>query len=272
MTVPLAKTLQDIARRKRYLTVAHCADVHYPDHSQKALELAYKVYAVTQPDVIVVGSDEADLSVLSSFAPDPDAVEQTIDVLDAFRAFHHSHVERIHAAAPNAQIVFIMGNHERRIYHFLAQHAPKLRRTVERVWIETVQAGGRVHWLGNVSELLVHTLLVKHGDRTNEGVAKSMLIDTGFQVSIMAGHVHRTSAYSFTGYHRTVTAITSGCLCNLIPSYLAVKGVKPLRSWQNGTALATVDTKDGAVWIENLLFLPHKNGLKTLLRGDVVTV
>lgn len=259
-------------KQKRLITVAHCCDVHYPDHDDKALALTYEVYKEARPDVIVVGSDEADFSVLSNFAPDPDANEQTIDVLQEFAAFHNQHIRQLHAAAPDAAVVFIMGNHERRIYNFLHTHAPKLRKTIEAAWIETARAGGIVHWLDNASEVLIHGLLVKHGDRVNEYVTKSMLMDAGFQVSIMAGHVHRLSQFTFAGYQKPVTAVTSGCLCKTVPSYMASVGRKPLRAWQQGTALAYLDTRRGVVWFDNLLYVKNGGKLETVLSGKVLSV
>ncbi len=262
-----------LQRTKPVITVAHCADCHFPDHSPEALELTYAIYKRSKPDVIVVGSDEADFSVLSSFDPDPDAAEQTIDVLDDFSAFHRTHVERLRKAVPKALIVFIHGNHERRIFNFLAIHAPYMRRYVGRGWIDIVRAGGLCHWVGNVSEILITDhLLVKHGERSSEHVSKAMLVDAGYQVSIMAGHTHRLNQFTFKGYHRTVTAVTSGCLCKTVPGYMSSKGVKPLRQWQQGSAIARIDVASGNVWIENLLYLRDENGvLQTVLEGAVIT-
>lgn len=265
--------LRKLQRTKRFLTVAHLSDVHYPDHDPKALQLAYQVIKEIQPDLIAVGSDGADFPTLSKFAPNPDEVERGRDVLKAYKGFHMEHAAKVHDAAPNAELFYIMGNHCVRIYNFVFEHAPKLRDTIEEAWIGAVRAGGLVHWLGNVSGVrIANALIVKHGERTGVNAAKNMLIDRGGQISIMGGHVHHFSKYTITGEFKTVTAVTGGCLCNLRPSYLKVKGQQPLCDWQQGSTYAVVDTVKDNVWFTDCVFLPNKKGLYTMLDRQILTI
>src|SRR5690606_238396 len=130
-----------------------------------ALNMAYRLMAHRQPDVIVVGSDTADFSVISSFKPSPDNDEQIDDELDELRRYWIPHIDTLRAAAPKAALVYILGNHEQRIYDHMADAAPKLRKTVERAWIDMVSYQGRVIWLGRTEEVEIGHLLVKHGDK-----------------------------------------------------------------------------------------------------------
>lgn len=262
--------LASLSKRKRWVTVAHIADVHFPHHDKQALALAYELIRRKQPDIIIVGSDTADFSVISSFGADPDEYEQITDVIDDFCEYYHPHVDELRAIAPNAIILFLMGNHEERIYAEMRENAPKLRRTIERAWVDAVRYGGRVLWIGNTQEVEIGYLLVKHGDRHNEGVAKSLLEQECYQVSVMAGHVHRLTTYTKTGRKYSVTAITSGCLCKPIPDYTAKKGKRPTNTWQQGMAFATVDMQGVDVFFENIAIKHIGNRLVAISDNSVV--
>lgn len=260
-------TLHDLRNNKRYITVSHLCDVHAPMQHHTALQLTYRLLEQKQPDVIVVGSDTADFSVISTFDPDPDDYEMVEDALDEFGSHWRPHIDAVKQAAPNATLVFIMGNHEARIYKHVHKNAPKLRRTIERAWVDTVSYGGRVLWLGNVPEVEIGSLLVKHGDRVNEHVAKSLLEVESYQMNVMAGHVHRANTYTRAGRRYTVTGVTSGCLCDLHPKYL--KGSRPKLGWTLGTAFAVTDLQGTETFIDNLVYQQTAQGLMVLSDGNL---
>lgn len=261
---------QDVLRSfQGYVTVAHLADIHFPDHDEQALNMAYRLIARKQPDVIVVGSDTADFSVISSFGADPDTDEAIDDVLFHFRDYWRPHIDNLNRMAPRAVKVFIAGNHEQRIYTHVRQQAPKLRRTVEEAWLNTVRYGG-VLWIGHTEELDIGPLLVLHGNRHNEHVAKSLLDDQGYQVHVMAGHVHRTTSYTREGRRYPVTGITSGCLCQLLPAYMSSKGKSMRRRWNHGMAFAAVDTRGTDVFFDNLRFSSVGNKIVVASDGEVL--
>lgn len=261
-------TLATLRTRKQFITVAHLSDIHFGDHNENALNMAYRLMAHRQPDVIVVGSDTADFSVISSFKPSPDNDEQIDDELDELRRYWIPHIDTLRSVAPKAALVYILGNHEQRIYDHMADSAPKLRKTVERAWVEMVSYQGRVMWLGRTEEVEVGNLLVKHGDKANEHVAKALLEAESYQVSVMAGHVHRLNTYYRMGRKYAVSGVTGGCLCNLLPHYAKRQ---PSRRWQWGTALATVDLTSTDVWFDNIEFRQTASGITAVTSaGDVL--
>lgn len=257
-------------RTRGYISVAHVCDVHFPDHDENALALAYELIRRNQPDVIVVGSDTADFGAISSFTPDPDENEAYADVLDNFNRYWKTHIDRLKTVAPAAALVFIMGNHEQRLYDFVANNAPKLRRTVEQAWIESVSYQGRVMWIGHTQEVEIGNLLVIHGNRHNEHVAKSLLEDASYQMSIMAGHVHRLTSYARSGRKYAVAAVTSGCLCQLHPIYM--KGKSMRRAWQHGTCFATVEMRSMDVWLNNIEFRQSPRGIVAVSGGEWIEI
>jgi hypothetical protein len=90
-----------------------------------------------------------------------------------------------------------------------------------------------------------------HGNRYGKYVAKGLLEDVGYQVSVMCGHNHRLNEYTKRGEDYAVRAAVSGCLCKY-PHYM--KGKRLRDRWQLGTAIAEVNIRGREVRIHNLLF------------------
>ena len=260
-------TLQSLTNRKQFIVVSHLCDIHFPNHDSAALNLAYRLIARKQPDIIVVGSDTADFSLISHFDKDPDADEQIDDELDELRRYWIPHIDTLNCLAPKAALVFIAGNHCQRIYDSVAESAPKLRKTIERAWIDLISYQHRVMWIGRTEEVEIGGLLVKHGSATNEHAAKTMLEAESYQVSVMAGHIHRLTAYHRAGRRYPVSAITSGALCKIPQPY---EKRPPKRAHQWGTAFATVDLRGTFVAFDNVEFQRAGGQLIAVSGGDVL--
>lgn len=250
------------------VTVAHLCDVHAPYQDDRALSLAYQVLRAAQPDVVVVGSDFADLYLSSSFGVDPDRVTYQ-DELDCLERHWAAHVRDVVAAAPNAVLVYIWGNHERRLFRALQEGAAQFRRLVVREWVRIVRHAGRVWYLGETDQVEVGALRVEHGIRHSEHVSKQRLIDAGGQVSVMAGHVHRRTYYSLVGARYSVQGVTSGCLAQIPPHYqMRGQTTKAGREHEHGTCIATVDLAGTHVEFENVGFVAGQ----CFFRGQVLKV
>jgi len=242
--------LGTMQRTKRHITVMHLCDIHFPNHDPRALELTFQIIRDVQPDLIVVGSDAADFSLISSFKPDPD-IESETDVLDAFSSFWTPFIHRLKREAPAAKLVYILGNHDRRIYTYVEQNSRYTRVTVLRRFVEIVRCGGAVWWIGDVDHVRVGPLVVMHGNRYNVHAATSVLGDFGHQVCVMFGHIHRLTSAAKAGEDFSAQAVSSGCLC-YPPLY--VKHGRPIQKQQQGTAIADVDLGGRNVQFNNLLF------------------
>lgn len=232
-----------------YASVMHFADIHAPYQHRPALDVTYQIARHVQPTFSCMGSDFADFDMLSKFPKDPDE-EQVEDALDQFQVHWNEHVDAVTAAAPHSRKVYLLGNHDARIWAYINSTAPVFRRTVIHRFIDIIRAGGRVLWLGEVTAVRFGPLLVMHGNRANKNAAASMLADTGYQVNIIAGHVHRLDEAHKSGEDFPVTAVTSGCLCQFPAHYH--KRTKPTAKWQLGTAIAEVNLRGRDVHIDNL--------------------
>lgn len=235
--------------RMPYATVMHLCDIHYPFHHQPSLEVTYQLVQRILPEVIVVGSDAADFAMCSTFPLDHDEHDD-VDVLDQFEDYWNEHIDRVREASPDSTLVYIFGNHDKRVYDYVMRNAPAVRETVNKRFIEIVRHGGDVFWLGDVDTVRMGPLLVTHGNRTGDNPAHGLWNDVGGQLSVMAGHVHRLSYYGKRGEEYMTEAITSGCLTNY-PHY-----AKRKRSakWELGTAIAEVNLKGREVNLTNLKY------------------
>lgn len=248
------------------LSVMHLCDMHEPFGDPLARDLALQVVKQVQPDLIFVGSDYWDFYLLSSFGVDGDVSSslEGDDELDMLENSWNPFIHELKGVCPTSKLVYIFGNHERRLLRHLQNDAPNLRRRIYRDYVDIVRSGSGVWYIGAVDHARIGPLRVEHGVRHNDHVAKSRLDDEGYQVSIMMGHVHRLNYYAKMGADFAVSAVSSGCLCDTTPHYMN-KGQtsRAGRKWQQGTAIATVDLRGGFVQFENLLFRDHQ----TLLRG-----
>lgn len=251
------RRLQRLQAEKKQITVMHLHDIHFPFHNSQALDVAYQLVKHTQPDIIVVGSDSSDFALLSSFAPDPDYSEETPDELEKFEMHWREHIRTLRRLAPNAILVFIYGNHEVRIFKYLAKNAAKLRRTVTKAFVDIVRCEGNVLYLGHeVDWVRIGPLLVMHGNRFGINPAKGIFNDLGGQVWVQFGHNHRLSEHKINGEDRKCGAIGSGCLQNP-PHYVSGHG---RGKEQLGTSVSYVDFETQNVQIDNLWFNEEWDG------------
>lgn len=108
--------------KRRFQTVMACSDVHDvfcdPFWKRVWLDAVHRV----QPDIIVLNGDIYDLAEFSRWEQDPrewGVVKKIKWVLDFIRDTRN--------AAPNAQLDFIEGNHELRLFKHLCEATPALR-------------------------------------------------------------------------------------------------------------------------------------------------
>lgn len=107
---------------RRWQTVLTIADVHDrhcdPFYRRLVIDTARRV----QPDLLILDGDIFDLPEFSRFSQDP----RGWDVTGRIR-WVHGLLRELRAAAPNAQIDFIEGNHEFRLLRHFAEATPALK-------------------------------------------------------------------------------------------------------------------------------------------------
>jgi hypothetical protein len=178
------------------------------------------------------------------------------------------------AAGPDAHIVLIEGNHDRRMEKFImintasawglkranaeelpVMSIPYLLR-LDEIGVEYIDAyPAGAYWLSE-------TLRAIHGTkvRSNGSTAAAYTNDTP-HISTIFGHVHRQELQSRTVFDRSgpikSVAVSPGCLCKVDGSVPSVNGstkidgtaAKHYENWQQGVTVVTID-EDGKEFFE----------------------
>lgn len=232
--------------------------------SESAIDVAFQLmHAANEEyglDAIVNLGDTIDLPAQSRHKQEI-AFQNTTN-LAIQRGYEYMAAQR--ALAPDAEIVFLEGNHDCRINKYLAERAPAVV-TMRRA------DSGKKEWPVNslphllrLDELNVRyeggypageywlneNLRCFHGDRATTGSTAQRYLNANHHTSVIYGHIHRIEL----SYHTNHTsrgparnaAFSPGCLCRVDGGVPSVKGgatpneepVKYWENWQQGIGFA----------------------------------
>lgn len=107
------------ATDSKFRTLVCLPDIQAPFHDERALDVALQIVTAVGPDVVVMHGDNLDLPELSRFRKHPSFASSTQRAIDRMTLF----CAELRAAAPAAEIVWIQGNHEARIEHYILDNA-----------------------------------------------------------------------------------------------------------------------------------------------------
>jgi len=256
-----------------YLTPA---EVLEPIHDEAAIAIARAVIREEQPDVIVMVGDNADFAEFSRFRLSPAYQRTTQATIDRCTQL----AADLRADAPNAEIVWLEGNHEARLtFHIIdnAKAAFGLRRGMDPIgWpalsmpaLCRFDESGVTYLSGYPANdyWINDALRVIHGHKvTSNGSTAHKYLDDA-RVSTIFGHVHRAEHAERTRQTRagprTITAASAGCLCRIdgvVPSTkggLDVHGqpVPTAEDWQQGFHVVHYQQGDGPFSLERVQIL-----------------
>ena len=240
-----------------------------PFHDEAAMAIAVGIVADVNPDLIVLLGDVLDLPAWSRFTQEPAFAFTTQEAIDRT----HLWLAELRANAPDARIVYIEGNHDRRLRKAIVDNAkeafglrqaattpstwpvmsiPHLLR-LEELKVEYVDAyPAGVFWVNQ-------NLACIHGEK----LKPSQVVDDE-RVSIIQGHVHRIAMQHKTrrvfGGAKTMFAATPGCLCRVDGAVPSTKGstdsfgrpVPRAEDWQQGLAVVQYEEGDGRFTYEQV--------------------
>lgn len=251
-------------------------DVLEPIHDEAAMAVALEIARELQPAVIVMHGDNADFAELSRFRFSPAfqrTMQPTIDRCALVAAEYRE-------ACPDAEIIWLEGNHEARLPYFILDNAKAafgLRKGMDpKGWPVlsmphlcnfddqrvTYKSGypANEHWLND-------NFRVIHGHRVKSNGSTAHLYLDDARVSTAFGHVHRRELAQRTRHTRngprTITSVSFGCLARLdgvVPSTKGgtdVKGqpVRTTEDWQNGVGIVRFQPGDGLHTVEHIEIL-----------------
>lgn len=248
-----------------------------PYHDDAAMSVAIQIVAYEQSrfgvDQVVNLGDFLDLPTMGKYAQEATFANTTQAAIDRGHLF----LGEQRAAAPNAKITLIEGNHDRRLQNFVEANAlaafglrranlptswpvmslPYLLRLDELNvdYIDAYPAGA--HWIAD-------DLRAIHGDKVRSSGSTAAAYTSAMpHISTVFGHTHRLEIQSVTTFDRMgkirSMAISPGCLCRTDGAVPSVKGAigidgRPAEvseNWQNG--IAVIKYKDSGEFFVNLV-------------------
>lgn len=242
-----------------------------PFHDEAALTVALQITADAQPAQVVNLGDLLDLPEWGPYEQEPAFQQTTQPTID--RA--HRFLAEQRAAAPDAKIVLLEGNHDRRLEKAIRRNAMSafgLRRANEpESWpvlsvpnllrlddLDVTYVGGYpagIHWVND-------NLACIHGHKVRSSGSTAAAVIDDERVSMIFGHVHRIELQHRTRRTRYGAkqsfAASPGCLSRIDGAVPSVKSStdpmgRPVLSWQNwqqGIAVVEYEPGDGRFWLE----------------------
>jgi hypothetical protein len=248
-------------------------------HDRAAMSCAWRVAAMAKPSRVILLGDMLDLTEMSTRYPRP------LDVIGTAQA---SIVEMawwlraLRESLPDAEIMYIEGNHEARLSRLTVERAASLDVLtavddtrpalsvprllgLDALGIEYVGPYGADAWLWPDSAAPVR---IHHGQivRPRGGATVAAQLARGTS-SVVGGHVHRVevawrTTHGPTG-RRARIALTPGCLCRIDGG---VPGVTLSPDWQQGWGWLARDVERDQVYGAAVPILDGR----TVYRAEVV--
>lgn len=260
-----------------------------PFHDDRAMALFVEIVRREQPESVIILGDFLDLPSQGRFAQEASFAQTTQPALDAGYLFLAS----LRASAPDAQIILVEGNHDKRMQNFVETNAlaafglkradmpdswpvmslPYLLR-LDELGVEYVDAyPAATHWDNDATRNI-------HGTRANsKGSTMSQYAAELPHINTWAGHTHRAEiVYKTTMGHRGEPiesyAANPGCLCLTDGSVPSVHGAissdgtpaKIVEDWQQGFGALLYSETESWPSVYRI-----KNG-QTIYNGNVVTI
>ena len=243
------------------IRVGFPTDEHHPFSDPLARNVALQIVADFDPHTITAGSDALDFYSVSSFQKDKKVYGGSFQ--DEINAWKKAQAEW-NDAAPNANRLFILGNHEARLRKRLLVKAPEFASLNVLELQKLLDFEGFGLRMAKNNEIVISgKLVIKHGDvvrKHSAYTAKAEMEKEMHRMWVMSGHTHRGGVhYSTPPRGDFVASFECFCLCDLNPSYVK----NP--NWQQGIVLATVT--DDMVDVEPIPFFRKKGKVLARWRG-----
>lgn len=214
---------------KRNRSVVALGDLHIPYEDSDAIKLAFKFISDYKPSKIVLGGDIIDFYSISHFQRNPNRVDNLQSEIDKTVLY----LTRLRKIAPQAEIIYMRGNHEDRLRKFLWA-------TPELSSLRSMHVEELLHLQDldiKYTDELIHQdkdIIYSHKGivRAHSAYTAKALLDKVGSTNVVHFHTHRSGVHRKSDAAGIHTAMESGCLCKLDPEY--VKNNDVIANWQQG--------------------------------------
>ncbi len=246
-----------------------------PMHDRRAWDVCVQVAERTRPTKIVLLGDMVDVTEFTiKYRRRP---EHFFTLQPALRELGWW-LAQLRIASPDAEIVYLEGNHERRLWDLAASVAlpysallspfnenEKLLSVPGMIDLKSLGVTYVGGYPDNIYWLTPHFAFI-HGDKHRPKTQQTLesVLET-VRFSFMMGHIHRVGEASRTLHdHQGASqyvGYSPGCICRLDGF---VPGVNALQNWQQGFGMVRSDQKTGAFDVK----LSHIWDGRTFFEGE----
>lgn len=220
------------------LVVLSDMQINYQD--RQTVAAVHKFLADFRPDTLVLNGDIVDMTALSRFRL---TLKQRSE-LERQRYELRWELASLRETLPDANIVYILGNHEQRLVNYIEDNAPELEFLADDELSFYRFADLDFHhaglWRAMPIKLVApygeayewHGVTITHGTKVVDNTAKASLITEGS--SGVSGHTHRMGSYFKTDRSGAHAWFEGGCLCSLRAPHSPPPTLPGVRDWQQG--------------------------------------
>lgn len=206
------------------------SDIHIPFHSKKAIKAMLQFIKLHKVQTVILNGDILDMYDVSRFDKSPDRINSLQKELNKAKALF----KELREILPEAEIVFIKGNHEYRLERYLMKH-PELF-SLEALKLPNLLQLKDYNIKYCDKHYKLGPLKITHGSVVRKFscyTAKAELERN--DCSGISSHTHRLGIYYSRTPSRSLAWAESGCLCDLDPEYVDSP------NWMNGFIYGYVD-------------------------------
>ena len=239
----------------RIKTVLVGSDFHDVEVDPFVLSVFIDTAKRVQPDIIVFNGDTYDEYEFSRFDQDP----RQVNIKARYDFVRDNIFKPLRAVCPNAQMDFIIGNHEQRILKLLADRSPAMKVLVDLMGITFSQLLGLDEFQINLvsksdfaayNSKEMHEEVKKNYKKYFDTFICHHFGDEDYAMSSIGGHTHKpklvTKVNEVMG---PIWSMTTGSLCKIDAEYVSGKAM-----YQNSFALIHVDTWNRQAAPEHIMF------------------
>lgn len=229
---------------KKNNRILFMSDIHLPFHDLQSVQIALYDAKDKDCNTVILGGDIVDFYNLSVFDKTPHK-----STFQKEREMFWQLIDDINEILPDAEIIWIEGNHEYRFTRYLIGKSAELYGINEFTMPEVFHLGQiDVKYIDRKQYIKAGSLNILHGHEFGNSITSPVNPARGFYLkakdSAVFGHLHQSSEHSEADLRGNVKSCYSvGCLCYLHPEY------RPLNKWNTGFAL--VEINDNGFMVKN---------------------
>jgi len=213
-------------------------DTHFPFQDEKCIQLLLECGKRIRPDGYAILGDLIDFYSLSTFDKDPERLNNLQADIDTAASF----LCTLRANNKKAQIIYIEGNHEKRLQKFLWRH-PEINSLrsmnveglleLQQFNIKYISAKGKC-----AAKYRIGDMYFFHGSviRKHSGYSAKAMYDK-YGVTLMCGHTHRDGKYTKRTEQGHYASWENYCMCQYDAEYC------DFTDWTQGWSVVTFADK-----------------------------